>query len=113
MRTGIFYFWIAGQDIFLNYRITKYLINVAVFEDALDHTTAVWMHCQLQYLKTHTHTFNGPLCGTTRWAIHKSAPCSRQTTTPTPHHSSFSQAGCPSCHPTNSVKALKYLENTK
>jgi len=24
-----------------------------------------------------------------------------------PHHSSFLQAGCPSCRPTNSVKALK------
>jgi len=26
---------------------------------------------------------------------------------PAPHHSVFLQAGCPSCHPTNSVKALK------
>jgi len=26
---------------------------------------------------------------------------------PTPHHSSFLQAGCPSCRPINSVKALK------
>jgi len=26
---------------------------------------------------------------------------------PVPHHSSFLQAGCPSCCPTNSVKALK------
>jgi len=26
---------------------------------------------------------------------------------PTPHHSSFLQAGCPSCRPTSSVKALK------
>ena len=40
------------------------------------------------------------------WAICKSAPCSRQVTTPVPHHSVFLQAGCPSCHPTN-VKALK------
>jgi len=37
----------------------------------------------------------------------KSAPRSRQVTMPTPHHSSFLQAGCPSCRPTNSVKALK------
>ena len=36
------------------------------------------------------------------WAICKSAHRSRQTTTPAPHHS-----GCPSCRPTNSVKALK------
>jgi len=26
---------------------------------------------------------------------------------PAPYHSSFLQAGCPSCRPTNSVKALK------
>ena len=31
----------------------------------------------------------------------------RQWTTPAPHHSVFLQAGCPSCHPTNSIKALK------
>ena len=41
------------------------------------------------------------------WATCKSAPRSRQITTPVPHHSVFLQAGCPSCHPTNSVKALK------
>ena len=40
------------------------------------------------------------------WAVCKSAPCCRQTTTPAPHHSVFLQAGCPSCCPTNSVKAL-------
>ena len=43
------------------------------------------------------------------WAICKSAHRSRQITTPTPHHSAFLQAGCPSCRPTNSVKALKAL----
>ena len=41
------------------------------------------------------------------WAICKSAPCSRQITTPAPHYSVFLQSGCPSCRPTNSVKALK------
>jgi len=35
--------------------------------------------------------------------IYKSAPRSRQITMPTP----TTQAGCPSCCPTNSVKALK------
>jgi len=44
------------------------------------------------------------------WAICKSAPRSRQITTPALHYSSFSQAGCPSCRPTNSVKALKELK---
>ena len=41
------------------------------------------------------------------WAICKSAPHSRQITTPAPHRLSFLQAGCPSCRPTNNVKALK------
>jgi len=37
----------------------------------------------------------------------QSATRSRQITTPAPHHFVFLQAGCPSCCPTNSVKALK------
>ena len=41
------------------------------------------------------------------WAICKSAPCSRQITTPASERSVFLQVGCPSCRPTNSVKALK------
>jgi len=39
------------------------------------------------------------------WNISKSfAPHSREIKMPAPHHS-FLQARCPSCHPTNSVKA--------
>jgi len=67
------------------------------------------------HIQTHTHPFNGPLSGTTRvsqyqkgktnldfflkqetvsgsgisWAICKSAPCSKQITTPAPHRSVF------------------------
>ena len=41
------------------------------------------------------------------WAICKSAPRSRQITTPVLPPLCFLQAGCPSCRPTNSVKALK------
>ena len=48
-----------------------------------------------------------------RWAICKSAPCSRQISTPTTHRSVFLQAGCPSCRPTNSVKALKGIQKYK
>jgi len=64
------------------------------------------------FYRSHTHPFNGPLSGTTRkvkpiwillkqetvsgngisWAISKSAPRSRQITTPVPHHSVFLQA---------------------
>ena len=40
------------------------------------------------------------------WAIRKSAPRSRQNLRTTPPLI-FLQAGCPSCCPTNSVKALK------
>jgi len=39
--------------------------------------------------------------------IRKFARRYREITTPAPHHSIFLQAGCPSCRPTNSVKALK------
>jgi len=46
-------------------------------------------------------------CSGISWAICKSAPSSRQVITPAPHHSVFLQVGCPSCRPTNSVKALK------
>ena len=62
--------------------------------------------CRWFHDHTHTHTqwvavtSAGP-------AMCKSAPCSRHITTPAPHHSSFLRAGCPSCHPTNSIKALK------
>jgi len=70
--------------------------------------------CQSTVACTHTHTFNGPFSKTTQvswyqkgkpiwillkretvsgsgvsWAICKSAPCSRRTTTPAPHHSVF------------------------
>ena len=84
-------------------------------------------------VKAHTHTRLTALClGLPRWAgtrkvkhnldftgardsewqwhqlgMCKSAPRSRQITMPAPHHSVFLQAGCPSCRPTNSVKALK------
>ena len=83
----------------------------------------------------HTHPFNGPLSGTTRvsryekgktsldfteagdseWQWHqlghmqKSAHRFRQITTPAPHHHNFDVARCPSCCPTNSVKALMTL----
>ena len=58
-------------------------------------------------LKQETVSGSGISC-----AICKSAPRSRQITTPAPHHSSFLQAGWPSCRPTNSVKALKVCSDT-
>ena len=81
---------------------------------------------------THTHPFNGPLSGTTRvgscqkgknyldfteardseWQWHQLGHMQVCTLLQTDNHTStpplsFLQAGCPSCRPTNSVKALK------
>jgi len=79
----------------------------------------------IKFTHTHTHTlFNGPLSGTTQvsryqkgktnldfteardseWQWHRLGHM--QVCTPP---LSFLQAGCPSCRPTNSVKALKAL----
>jgi len=45
------------------------------------------------------------------WVIRKLEPRSRQTTMPAPHHSVFYRPDwCPSCRPTNSVKALKAIQ---
>ena len=79
-----------------------------------------------------THPFNGPLSGTTRvsryqkgktnldfteardseWQWHQLGHMQVCTSLRTDNHAStppfrFLQAGCPSCRPTNSVKALK------
>ena len=83
---------------------------------------------------THKHPFNGPLSGTTRvsryqkgktnldftearhseWQWHQQEHMQVCTSLQTDNHAntpplSFLQAGCPSCRPTNSVKALKAL----
>jgi len=77
---------------------------------------------------THTHTFNGPLSRTTwvswyqkgkpseardsEWQWHQLSHMQVCTSLQTDTHAStppisFLRAGCPSCRPTNSVKALK------
>jgi len=89
--------------------------------------------CTLTDIKqTHTHPFNGPFSGTTRvgryqksktnldfteardseWQWHQMGRMQVCTSLQTDNHAStspliFLQAGCPSCHPTNSVRALK------
>ena len=93
------------------------------------HILDPWPHVA----NTHTHTFNGPYlglpgwAGTVKvkpigislkqdtvsgsgisWAICKSAPRSRQITTPAPHRSLFYRPDAlPAAQPTNRVKALK------
>ena len=73
----------------------------------------LWMRCRVVILHlsthnllfsrlsspTHAHTFNAFF----RWAICKSAPCSRQTTTLAPHHSVFYRPDAlPAAQPTAS-----------
>ena len=87
---------------------------------------------------THTHPFNGPLSGTTRvsrnqkgktnldfteardseWQWHQLGHMQVCTSLQTDNHAStpplrFLQTACPSCRPTNSVKALKVKKKFK
>ena len=87
-----------------------------------------------RHTHTHTHPFNGPLSGTTRvsryqkgktyldftgardseWQWHQLGHMQVCTSLQTDNHAStsllsFLQAGCPSCRPTHSVKALKAM----
>ena len=97
-----------------------------------------WQWHQLDHMHLSTiHPFNGPFLGlpgwaTTRkvkpiwilreqetvsgsgisWAICKSAPRSRLDNHASTLTLSFLQAGCASCRPTNSVKALRHLSTT-
>jgi len=47
------------------------------------------------------------------WAVCKSASRFRQITTPTPHHSVFLQAGCPSCRPASKHWRQHKLHNQR
>jgi len=85
-----------------------------------------------RHIHTHTHPFNGPFSRTTQvsqyqkgktnldftearaseWQWHQLGHVQVYTLLQTDNHTStpplcFLQAGCPSCRPTNSVKALK------
>ena len=87
---------------------------------------------------TYTHPFNGPLSGTTQlsqyqkgktnldfteardseWQRHQLGRMQVCTSLQTDNHTStpplsFLQAGCPSCRPSNSVKALKATSVTR
>ena len=96
------------------------------------HTFLLYLHT-FCLSSEHTHTFNGPFSGTTRvsryqkgktnldfteardseWQWHQVGRMQVCTSLQTDNHASttplkvFLQAGCPSCRPTNSVKALK------
>ena len=98
---------------------------------------ASWSDADSCTAHTHTHTFSSPFSGTTRvsryqkgktnldfteardsgisWAICKSASCSRQTTTPSLHHSVFYRPDAlPAAQPIASeAKATKSKSNQK
>ena len=98
------------------------------------HLHHAFSQCALSIMpyKMHTHTFNGPFSGTTRvsryqkgetnidfteardseWQWHQLGHMQVCISLQRDNHAStpplkFLQAGCPSCRPTNSVKALK------
>jgi len=98
----------------------------------ITHTHARTHACTHAHTHTHTHPFNGPFSGTTQvsryqkgktnldfteardseWKWHQLGNMQVCTSLQTDNHAntsllSFLQAGCPSCRPTNSVKALK------
>ena len=94
----------------------------------LPHGVYIHLTVHVRNLSEHTHTFSGPLSRTTQlsryqkgkpnwillkqetvsssgisWAVCKSAPCSRQTTMPVPHHSVFYRPDAlPAAQPTAS-----------
>ena len=121
-----FYFAISHCDT-INQRIQQQLQTSL----GISHSKS-WTHQKSLTIHTHTHPFNGPLSGTTRvsryqkgktnldfteardseWQWHKLGHMQVCTSLQTDNHASipplcFLQARCPSCCPTNSVKALK------
>ena len=103
--------------------------------DALRRRTRAHAHART-HTHTHTHPFNGPLSGTTQvsqyqkgktnldftgardseWQWHQLGHMQVCTSLQADNHAStpplsFLQAGCTSCRPTNSVKALNALQN--
>ena len=106
---------------------------LACFMEAAVTRRSLTQKCMcLAVTHTHTHPFNGPLSGTTRvsryqkgetnldfteardseWQWHQLGHLQVCTSLQTDNHTStpplsFLQAGCPSCRPPNSVKALQ------
>jgi len=103
----------------------------------IEFSNHIYYTAKFKCLNTHTHThpFNGPLSGTTQvswyqkgktnldfteatdseWQWHQLGCVQVCTSLQTNNHAitpplSFLQAGCPSCHPTNSVKSTEGIK---
>ena len=114
-------------------KCSQLLIIIITHENSKPNADAV-LSTSSQYanINTHTHPFNGPLSGTTQVSRYQKGKTNVDiteardsewqwcqlghmqvcTSLQTDNHAStqplsFLQAGCPSCRPTNSVKALK------
>ena len=110
----------------------KYLLTLVCLALCLWHSIHFWFGYDSHH--THTHPFNGSFSGTTRmsryqkgknnldfaeardseWQWHPLGHMQVCTSLQSDNHTStppliFFQAGCPSCCPTNSVKALKAM----
>jgi len=113
-------------------RVSSYPCFILYIVSKLDQLNDI--HISGLSTHTHTHPFNGPLSRTTwvcryqkgktnldfteardsEWQWHQLAHVQVCTSLQTENHAStpplsFLQAGCPSCRPTNSIKALKAL----
>ena len=102
--------WLIYTNCFLHLFRAFVSLADAIYEHTLKQAFLLvlkLLHLQYTHTHTHTHLFNGPLSGTRKvkpiwillkqetvsgsgisWATCKSAPGSRQTTMPAPHHSS-------------------------
>ena len=108
------------------------------YRETLWHNTTRTHACTRTHTHTHSHThpFNGPFSGTTQvsqyqkgktnldfteardseWLWHQLGRMQVCTSLQTDNHTStsplsFLQAGCPSCHQTNSIKAMKAISH--
>ena len=109
----VFYHLLSNRTDYVNLKQMSYKYRLLV------------VHIKLPTLKyrrlcrdTCTHTFYGPLSRTTRVSRYQEGKTNLDVTEArdTDNHASiqplsFLQAGCPSCYPTSSVKALKAIHN--
>jgi len=86
-----------------------------VWQDVFDNNVEVCSYRPSRHTRMHAHTFNGPFSGTTRVSRYQKGKTNLDFTEARDSEWQWHQLGhmqvctsrCPSCRPTNSVKALK------